>query len=245
MLQATRGILLRSIKYGESSLIISVFTEQAGIQSYMMRGIRGKKTKNTSASLLQPAALLDMIVYRQPLKNLQNIREYHAAFLYSTLHESVIKNSIALFTVELLYKILPENGIALMLFEFSFNYFVRLDSITPAESANFPLYFTIQCGRILGYDFNGDYSVSTPYLNIIEGGFSSHPATVPVSFTEAEISALQALVNASGYEEVTTIAINGSSRMKLLEWYIAFLQHHVQYIGNLKSLAVIRSVFHS
>src|SRR6476661_3747757 len=106
MLQTTRGITLRSVKYGETSLICSIFTETYGIQSYHLKGVRAVKARSNRAGLLQPATLLDLVVDHRPQKNLQHVREFHPAYIYCSLQEEVVKNSIALFSVELLLKLL-------------------------------------------------------------------------------------------------------------------------------------------
>ena len=57
MTHKTRGIVLRSIKYGETSLVVTVFTELFGIQTYMVNGVRS--SKSARSVFFQPAAILD------------------------------------------------------------------------------------------------------------------------------------------------------------------------------------------
>ena len=100
MLQKTRGIVLRSVKYGETSLISTVFTEHFGIESYIIKGVRTQKRAGNKAGFLQPSTLLDIIVFHQSQKSLQHLREFNPAILYGTIQQDVIKNAIALFSVE-------------------------------------------------------------------------------------------------------------------------------------------------
>src|ERR1700746_2887131 len=103
----TKGIVLRSVKYGETSLILAIYTEIFGLQSYLVNGVRKSTTKGAGrANILQPAALLDLVVYQNPLKNLQRIKEFKYALVYHHIFFDVFKNSVALFMVELLLKIL-------------------------------------------------------------------------------------------------------------------------------------------
>jgi DNA repair protein RecO (recombination protein O) len=62
MLHKTRGIVFRFTKYGESSIIVTIFTELFGIQTYIVNGIRSKNSKGKIA-LFQPLTLLDLVVY--------------------------------------------------------------------------------------------------------------------------------------------------------------------------------------
>ena len=41
----TRAIVLQSIRYGDSSLIVKMLTEEFGLQSYMVKGVLGKNSK--------------------------------------------------------------------------------------------------------------------------------------------------------------------------------------------------------
>ena len=41
----TKAIVLQTIKYGDSSLIVKMLTKESGVQSYMVKGVFGKKSK--------------------------------------------------------------------------------------------------------------------------------------------------------------------------------------------------------
>ncbi|MBL7720826.1 MAG: recombination protein O N-terminal domain-containing protein, partial [Chitinophagaceae bacterium] len=63
-LHKTKGIVLRTVKYGETSVIVTLFTELFGIQSYLVNGVRASSKKGTGkANMFQPAAILDLVVY--------------------------------------------------------------------------------------------------------------------------------------------------------------------------------------
>ena len=108
MIHKTKGIVLRTIKYGETSLVVTVFTQMFGVQTYLVNGIRTAKKSGAKAAMYQPAALLEMEVYHNELKGLQRIKESNWAILYNTILSDVIKNSIALYMMELLYKTLKQ-----------------------------------------------------------------------------------------------------------------------------------------
>src|SRR5690349_3586503 len=108
-LHKTKGIVLRSVKYGESSLIITMFTEMFGVQSYLVNGVRASTKKGSGkANLFQPAAILDLIVYHNELRNLQRIREFKWDHLYHDILSDIKKNAVASFMIELLVKTLKQ-----------------------------------------------------------------------------------------------------------------------------------------
>src|ERR1700740_2679585 len=106
MTHKTKGIVLRSIKYGETSLVVTVFTELFGVQTYMVNGVRSSKKTSASASHFQPAAILELVVYHKSTQTMQRIKEFSWSYLYKFILSDVIRNSIATYMVELLHKCL-------------------------------------------------------------------------------------------------------------------------------------------
>ena len=101
-LHKTKGIVLRVVKYGETSLVVTIYTELFGLQSYLVNGVRvTTKQGNNKAVMFQPSAILDLVVYHSEFKQLQRIKEHRWAHVYSGILSDVRKNAIALFMVEL------------------------------------------------------------------------------------------------------------------------------------------------
>ncbi|MCB0698540.1 MAG: DNA repair protein RecO [Chitinophagales bacterium] len=244
MLQQTKGIVLRTIKYGETSVVCSVFTEMYGVQSYMVQGVRSSKTKGNKAGLLQPASLLDMVVYHKPQANLQRIKEFQSAYIYQSLQEHVVKNSIALYSVELLLRLLPEQAPIPELFGESMDYFMRLDKAEVDKVGNYPLYFSRECCNMLGYNITGNYSAKTPHLNMQEGGFTAFPPIQRPFMTDEDARLVGLLLDVRSLESVSQIPMNGATRFRLLDWFIEFMHSHTQHMGEIKSLPVLRAVLH-
>jgi DNA repair protein RecO (recombination protein O) len=244
MLTKTNGIVLRSIKYGDSSLVTTIFTSLFGVQTYMVQGVRSSKAKQNRAGSFQPGTLLELVVYQQPQKNMQRIREFQAAYLYNELHEDVIKNSILLFSAEVLLRLLPEHAPSTALFDLSYEYFITLDKVPANKAANLPLFFIINCSRLTGFELKGNYSEQTPYLNLQEGGYTAQPPTsIPYTHDEDAIT-LQRLLKTESIDELSEIELNGDIRLRLIDWYVAFLQTHSQHMGNIRSLSVLRAILH-
>lgn len=240
MLQNTKGIVLRTVKYGESSVIATLFTEHFGVQSYLVQGVR--KSKKNNAGLLQPSLLLDIETDHQPNKNLQRLRSFHPSFIYRTIQEDVVKNSVALFSAELLLRLLPEHAPLQELFDFSFQYFRMLDESVAQEVANYPLFFLIKTGELLGYHIKGNYCEATPFLDAQEGGFVAkehnlHP------LAPADTIQLDLLLHKENYGFFTH-RLSSVTRNALTDWYLEFLRLHSQHLGQLKSLEIVRAILH-
>jgi DNA repair protein RecO (recombination protein O) len=83
VLHQTKGIIIRTVTYGETSLVVSAFTELFGVQQYMVKGVRSaKKSAVVSASQLQVGNILDMTVYHNDRNALQHIKECKQAIYY-------------------------------------------------------------------------------------------------------------------------------------------------------------------
>lgn len=244
MLQNTKGIVLRAIKYGDTSLVVTMFTQQYGVQAYMVQGVRSQKSQRNRAGAFQPGTLLDLVVYNQPLKNMQRIREFQPAYIYSALQENVIRNAVLLFSAEILLRLLPEQAPLPALFDFAWEYLVALDKMPLAAVGNFPLYFIMQCSRELGFDLKGDYSADTPHLNLQEGGFTHHPPAAAPFMNDEDARALSALQQAGTYTALAGVELNGDMRLRLIDWYIGFLQLHTQHLSSIRSLSVLRAILH-
>jgi DNA repair protein RecO (recombination protein O) len=81
MIVKTRGIVFRYTRYGETSIIANVFTEQFGLQSYIVNGVRSKKPK-VNIALFQPLTLLDMVVYHKETGGVFRIKEVKCNYPY-------------------------------------------------------------------------------------------------------------------------------------------------------------------
>jgi DNA repair protein RecO (recombination protein O) len=122
MLTKTRAIVIKTINYSENSVILKCFTEEFGLQSYLINGVKNKKGAIKPSHLL-PLNLLDLDVYHQLNKNLQRIKELKCQPIIKNMHYSLLKSSIGIFIGEVLNKtIQAENQADKNLFEFLFTF---------------------------------------------------------------------------------------------------------------------------
>ena len=153
----TKGIVLRAVKYGETSMVVSIFTELFGLQSYLVNGVRTATKKGSGkANLFQPAAILDLVVYHHESKQLNRIKEFKWGYLYQHVFSDVPKNAVALFMTELLGKCLKQPECNPELFEFTEDVFEHLDRSSGTVMANLPLFFALH----LPVHFVDEYSRS-------------------------------------------------------------------------------------
>ena len=240
----TKGIVLRTVKYGETSVIVTIFTELFGVRPYLVNGVR-KSTKKGSgkANLFQPAAILDMIVYHNELKNLQRIREFRWGFLYSHILSDVKKNAVALFLIELLTKCLKQPEANPDLFQFTEDIFMHLDSSTENAAANLPLFFALHLTVFLGLRMNDNYSDSKTFLDLQEGGFVDEKPHHPYFVEDKEARITSHILKVMQPEELEDTMLNHEFRKSLLYVYEKYYALHIPDFGSLRSLPVLSELF--
>src|SRR5690606_807355 len=121
MISKTRGIVFRFTRFRESSIIVSIFTEVFGLQSYMVNGVRSARPSGNKIALFQPLTLLDMVVYHRENANINRTREVKCLYPSHTLATDIRKSSISLFVCEILNKTVKEEAQSKEIFDFIFN----------------------------------------------------------------------------------------------------------------------------
>src|SRR6201989_1391336 len=173
MLHKTRGIVLKTTDYGESSVITQVFTEKFGLQSYIINGVKKPKAK-INRNMLQPLHLLDMVVYHKGGGgSVQRVSELKNSPVLQTIPYDVIKSSLGIFLNEVLYNSVKQHSEDINLFDFVFSAIEWLDHATEGL-ANFHLLFLIQLTRYLGFHPAAGTAGSADYFDLKDGVFSRY-----------------------------------------------------------------------
>ena len=131
----TKGIVLKTIKYGESSIISTIYTSEIGKQTFIANGVRKKKGK---MGYYQPMNILDITFLHKKEKAIQRIKEVKMNTIFTSIPSNVYKSSVALFIIEILEKCLKEEEKNVTLFDF------LTDSINNLEQKPFDSQFHIQ-----------------------------------------------------------------------------------------------------
>lgn len=240
---STKGVVLRTIKYGDTSIITSVYTELFGIQQYIVKGVRqSSKTSAGKASYFSPAAILELEVYHNEMKQLQFIKEYRWGYMYESVLFNVVKNTVALFVMELLQHSLKEPEANPELFYLIEDTLKQLDKGNATLTGNLPLYFTLHLASELGFQLQGVYSTKTPIIDLQEGNFVENIPLHPY-YLEGHLAEITSTIsNLSFYNELENIQLNKVIRRQLLEAYQLYLSLHIPGFGQMKSYAILQEV---
>lgn len=97
----TSAIVLQTIKYGDSQLIVDFFTEKLGRLSFMVRVPKSSKGK-MKRQLFQPLMVLNLEFDYRLKSNLQCLRDVSIQIPFSDIPFSPYKLGISMFLAELL-----------------------------------------------------------------------------------------------------------------------------------------------
>jgi DNA repair protein RecO (recombination protein O) len=244
MTHKTKGIILRTVKYGETSIIATAYTELFGMQTYMVKGVRQSTKKSSGKAIyFQPAAILDMIVYHNEFKNINFIREYQWGHLYQHLLFDVVKNTVSMYIVEMLQHSLKQPEANPELFYMIEDTLKQLDNANHTLTANLPLYFSLHLAGELGFRMQGEYSDMTPFLDLQEGQFVSQKPLHTYFLDKQLAEATSQLLSINFYNDLENIHFSRDVRKNLIVAYQNYVALHVQDFGEMKSLPVLQEIF--
>jgi len=240
MLAATEGIVLHFIKYGESSVIVTIFTKDFGRQSYIVNASRSRKSKN-KAALLQPLFLLDLEVYQKQTRELQRVKEFKSLQTYQNVPFDIAKSTQAIFLAEMLYKTIHEQESYPELFHFIKSALLYFDLMEEGWQ-NFHLYFLFRLTEYFGFlpdttkvGFEGWFDLKKGAVVPFE---PTHPLYANKEVTDHLITLSMLKIN-----ELDSFKIPRKMRDSILQTLVDYYQLHFEDLGEIKSLNVLREVF--
>lgn len=244
MLHNTKGIVLRVTKYGDTSLIMTAYTELFGVQQYIVKGVRTTSKKGANKAVYyQPAAILQMEVYHTPMKQLQMLKEVNWDYVYQNVYSDVIRNAVATYIVEVLQQTLqPEPHPEL--FYLIEDTFKQLDTGGAVLASNLPIYFLIHLSETLGFGLQGKYGEETPLLDVKEGQFVKEKPLHPYFLEGLEAQTASQFMSLQFYNDLENIHLNGAQRKKILDLFQLSLSWHYKKFTEIKSLLILQAVLH-
>ncbi|OJW69919.1 MAG: DNA repair protein RecO [Candidatus Amoebophilus sp. 36-38] len=227
MRYTTRGIVLNYMKYGETSIIVRIFTELFGKQAYLVQGVRVPKAKHSMA-LFQPLMPLDMVVYHKKHTTLQRIIEAKCHIPIGNILSDLKKATIATFLTELLHKVLYEEEHNEALFQFLLQSILKLDELVDGHEL-FYLDFMLQLCRHLGLGCNAAAEMNE---QLVRSGFSG-------KLDKSELALLDALLT-KDMEDIKRPS--RQSVRNLLAGIVRYFQLHIDTLDTLKSLPILQEI---
>jgi len=238
----TRGIVLRTVKYGETSVIADIFTEEKGLHSFIGSGVRAVKAR-MSYSLFQPMMVVDLVSYfRDEAGGLHRLKELRAAEVYQAIPFDIRRGAVALFMAEICRKSFHEAEENQALFDFLLENLHWLDT-TSQPIANLHLHFLLGLSGFLGFQPQEDLdNDETHYFDLKEGAFSPVAPTHAQYMEPAETSHLLHLLRLP-LHECHFLPLDRVQRKLLLRQLLQFYELNVPNFSEVNTPDILEMVF--
>ncbi|MHB1277936.1 MAG: DNA repair protein RecO [Bacteroidia bacterium] len=238
MLLSSKGIVFHTLKYGDTSLIARIYTREAGLLSFLIKGARTQKGA-IRPSHLMPLNLLEMVFSLRRNSSLQSLRELKCEPVLFELHVEPVKRSITLFISELLNRSIREEEKNTDLFDFLSGSLQILD-LQKSGLQLYPHYFCLQLTRYLGFFPDLSYKEGD-CLDLGEGCFVAPGAVSPHYLSPRESHWVYVLITDT-FENASRLAITSVERRNLLEGILRYYRLHFDHFRDLRSHEILRDV---
>lgn len=228
----TEGIVFRSLKYSETSLILDIYTQEKGLGSYIVSGVR--KAKSKMSNVYHPMNIIELVAYKND--GLARIKEASYAVRYESLDKEVIRSSIGTFFIDLLRSSVKEKEANFPLYNYIKETLLALDS---GESSlhNLPIRMTIELSKFLGFQIVNNHSLENRFFDLRTGQFIQDELEHSSVLREDISLQLHEVMEASN-----SYMLSRNDKNRILDLLMDFYSLHIEGFQELRSLPVLRAL---
>ena len=240
MITKTRGIVLRSVRFGESSLIVDVLTKSSGRVSFMVHIPKTSKGK-IKKQYFQPMTLLDVEYDFRQRSNLQRIKDVRVSLPYSSIPIDPAKSCISLFLSEFIYYATRNEQENPTLFTYISTSLEWLDNAYE-DFANFHLVFMMRLGKFLGFHpFLEDFTPGC-FFDLRNGCFTLSMPLHTDFLNAADAGHLYNLMRMN-FDTIKLFKLSHDDRNRITEIVLRYYKLHLPNMPELQSFDILREVF--
>lgn len=239
MIVSTKGVVLSSFDYSETSIISKIYTRQLGLQSYIIKGVR-KKGARLKRNLFSPFTLLSMVVSHKEGEGLKTVREATCYYQSVTTNTDMPKIAVNLYLSELLSRALSAAMHDDELYDFIENTIIQLDT-TSENFSGLPVWFAIKLSEHLGLGPLNNYDLRHEYFDMADGKFV---AEIPPHnhFLNHELSKIFSEILHVMDAGIQYLLLPYKTRVELLSKLHDYYRLHIPSFGEVKSIQVLTDV---
>ena len=235
----TRALVIRSIKNGETSLIVSCYLEDIGYKTFIVKGVYSSKKSKFSKAHFFPLNIVSLNYSHTQGRNLGFIKEVKSEKLYKSLHVDIQKSSVIIFLSEILNSIFKEETtVNNDLFNFLLNTLSWYDQVKSCN--NFHIKFLIELSRFIGFYPNINNECDA-FFNL-ESGSTSARQNIGSNISGDDLNLFKEFLGTE-FEDLNNMTIKNESRTKILNYIIDYYSLHLQMFKTPKSIYVFAEIF--
>ncbi len=238
MVLTTRAIVLRTIKHGDKSAVLRVFTERFGLRSYI---VRTAAKGNARFAALQPLSRVELVVPEAGEHDLRTVRDLRIDRPYTRVQQEPVRGVLMLFAQEVFNRTLREESADAQLYAFLQGTLESMD--TGSDMAHQPLLLLVGLSRQLGFFPEGPDEDGSRF-DLREGCFFRGDAPHEFCMEPTQAALFAELIVRAEASDGTTAPLWSSAevRRRLLDDLLIYYRLHVEGFGELRSLEVLRAV---
>jgi DNA repair protein RecO (recombination protein O) len=240
MLEKSRGIVLHQIKYSDSGIVARLYTRKFGRQSFLIRGMRNRKSGKHNI-LFQPMYILDLEISYKESREMNVLKEFSVSYSPYNIYSDIKKSSVAIFLGEVLTSVLREESPHEELFDYIEKSIIYFDGCREGF-ANFHIAFLAGLSSFLGFEPGMRKDEHDSFFDMTNGIFVPAPP-VHGNYANPEISDILARIFLASYDTISNISLNGSQRNEVLDTLIRYYSLHLSGLRRINSLEVLKEVF--
>jgi len=234
----TRALVLRNVKYGESSLITDMYTEQKGHQTFIIHSVRKSKA-TTSPSILQLMSLVDLVAYHQDHRKIHHIKEVRLEYVYSSIPFDMRKSAVITCLAEVCSRCITTSDPHPELFAFLHDELVQYDRAEYYDR-DFMIRFLVGLSFYLGFGIDlAQQELGSGYFDMLNGHFIGIKPTHDYLMTSGDFEVLQDIMT---QDPASTSKTPIEIRRRLVDQLIVYYQLHVESLREVQSIKILREL---
>lgn len=235
-----RGVVLHTLKYGDSSMVVYLLTDVGGRRSYMVQGVRSTRGRGSKLALFQPMFAVEFEGLESPRRQMDSFREIRSGAVLRSVPFDVRKSTIALFMAEVLYRLVRESEPNGPLFDFVWGSVGALDAMEEGV-ANFHLWFLANLSRFLGF-YPGNAYTAGAFFDIREGLYTKTPPLHAGYMSGEHARTLDDFIRCD-VRCLGEIGLNRRQRVGFLDALLVYYGYHLDAIRAVQSVKILQEVF--
>lgn len=234
----TKAIVLNSIKYSDTSLIVKCYTKEEGVKSYIIKGILKAKKGGIKVAYFQPLTQLTLVANHNTKGSLNTLKEVQILNPYKTIYRDIVKQSVVLFISEILSNSIKEEEKNVGFYNYLEAGLTWLD--LHDKIANFHLLFLLNTSRFLG--FYPDTTETTNFgFDLLNGNFSDSIVNKNVIYGN-DFYQFKKLLGIN-FDSIESVSFSKNERQLVLQIIIRYFELHLDGFRKPKSLQILEAVF--
>ena len=242
MLIKTEAIVLHSFKYGESKIIVDMFTREVGRLSFVVPLPKSPKSK-LKKQYFQPMTLLEIECDIRQKVQLQKLKDARLLSAYTRIPYSPEKMALSLFVAEFLYHALRSEQQNDPLFVYLCDSMQWLDTVE-VGFANFHLTFLMRLSRFLGFYPNLDDYVDGCVFDMRAATFSLQVPTHRDFLQPEDARRIHTLMRMD-FPTMHLYRLNHHDRNRIVDVLLHYYRLHIPQFPELKSLSVLQELWNN